>query len=559
MTEARWAGIVTSVMTTQAMDMGAVAAGAPVVSIVSIVALGTLGALVALALQARLRPGSDDQRLRRGFDGASAGIALLSTTGEFLHVNAALCRILGRTRRDLLGRTIEGLTHPEDQEETREAVGEALKPSGSPILTERRFVRGDGGTVWARVSGDLIRKRTGRPDCFLVFFEDTTELVTEARTRAALARDNDVLLRSMGDGVYRVDTEGRIVFANPAACRILGYEQSAMIGASAHGLFHHTRADGTPYPEEQCSMRAARVDGDVVRAPDELLWRADGTSFDADCTAAPIRDRGAIVGAVTVFADVSQERERERELSGKIAWQRRLQAAVHRDGLLAYAQPIVRLADEEVVGHELLVRMKGEAGEILMPGDFLPLAEELGMVAEIDRWMIDQALDLVRSGESVAINLSAQSLGDPGLAPSISAALEGFEHLERLTFEITETAAIHNMDNAKRFAHAMREVGCGISLDDFGTGFGTFSYLRNLPVTGLKIDVQFVRELPASRSDQRIVRTMMGIARDLELQTVAEGVEDRETLDYLRQIGVDFAQGYHLGRPRPVRRPTLAT
>jgi PAS domain S-box-containing protein len=546
-------------MSTQALDNVALAAGAVVVSIISTVALATIGLVAAVAWQTRLRPGSEDQRLRRGFDAASAGIALLTTTGEFLHVNDALCRILGRTRRDLLGRTLESLTHPEDQKETREAVGEALKPSGSPILMERRFVRGDGGTVWARISGNLIRKRNGRPDCFLVFFEDTTELMTEARTRAALARDNDVLLRSMGDGVYRVDTEGVIVFANPAACQILGHELSAMIGAHAHELFHHTRADGTPYPEEQCTMRAARIDGDVVRAPDELLWRSDGTSFDADCTAAPIRDRGEIVGAVTVFADVSQERARERELSGKIAWQRRLQSAVRGDGLLAYAQPIVRLADEEVVGHELLVRMKGDSEEVLMPGDFLPLAEELGIVAEIDRWMIDQALHLVRSGESVAINLSAQSLGDPGLAPSILAALKGLEHLERLTFEITETAAIQNMDNAKRFAHAMRGVGCGISLDDFGTGFGTFSYLRNLPVTGLKIDVQFVRELPASRSDQRIVRTMMGIARDLELETVAEGVESRETLDYLRQIGVDYAQGYYLGRPRPVGRPTLAT
>jgi EAL domain-containing protein (putative c-di-GMP-specific phosphodiesterase class I) len=123
-----------------------------------------------------------------------------------------------------------------------------------------------------------------------------------------------------------------------------------------------------------------------------------------------------------------------------------------------------------------------------------------------------------------------------------------------LCFEITETSAVHHMDEAQAFARAIRGLGCSLALDDFGTGFGSFNYLKSLPAQFLKIDIEFVRDLVNSESDQRIVQTIVRMARDFGQQTIAEGVEDEATLALLRSYGVDFAQGYFIGRPLPAYR-----
>lgn len=160
---------------------------------------------------------------------------------------------------------------------------------------------------------------------------------------------------------------------------------------------------------------------------------------------------------------------------------------------------------------------------------------------------------LRRSGHRVSVNLSARSLAAPGLAARIAELIEQTgAPPENLTFEFTETAAVSNVEDARTLTHALRELGCSTALDDFGTGFGSFMLLKHLPVDGLKIDVEFVRSLSVSEADQRIVRAIVAIAKEAGMRTVAEGIEDAGALALVRQYGVDFAQGYHIGPPAPL-------
>jgi EAL domain-containing protein (putative c-di-GMP-specific phosphodiesterase class I) len=220
--------------------------------------------------------------------------------------------------------------------------------------------------------------------------------------------------------------------------------------------------------------------------------------------------------------------------------------------MVLYSQPIVPLAGGRP-SQELLLRMVGANGEIVPPGSFLPVAEKYGLVGEIDRWVIRQAVGLAATGQRLEANLSAKSIGNLDLLPFIERELRN-AHADpsNLVFEITETALMESAEAGQAFARGLSEIGCGVALDDFGTGFGTFTYLKNLPITYLKIDFEFVRDLATNKANQYLVKAIVGLAHDFGYQTIAEGVEDAETLALLTEQGVDFAQGFHLGRPAPI-------
>jgi EAL domain-containing protein (putative c-di-GMP-specific phosphodiesterase class I) len=200
--------------------------------------------------------------------------------------------------------------------------------------------------------------------------------------------------------------------------------------------------------------------------------------------------------------------------------------------------------------------MIGRNGELIPPCTFLPAAEQYGLIGDIDRWVIAQAIALAADGRSVHVNLSAQSVADRGLLASIERQLhQTGTDPGNLVFELTETALMDDINTGERFAHGLAKLGCAVALDDFGTGFGSFTHLKRLPVKVLKIDIEFVRNLTTSTSDQHLVKAMVNLALGFGQQTIAEGVEDAQTLELLREYGVDFAQGFHLGRPAPIDTP----
>jgi EAL domain-containing protein (putative c-di-GMP-specific phosphodiesterase class I) len=267
----------------------------------------------------------------------------------------------------------------------------------------------------------------------------------------------------------------------------------------------------------------------------------------------PLRESDGTVYAVCgVGTDVTERREREDDLRAKLEWSLRIRQAIDEDRLVLHAQPIVDLATGKQVQQELLVRMRDEDGGLVMPGVFLPPAERFHLAPLIDRWVIAQAARLA-SDRRVEVNLSAQSMGDDSLVEYVESQLrDAGADPHNVVFEITETAAARDIEQATRLAQRLSALGCGFALDDFGTGYGSFTYLKHLPVDYIKIDIEFVRHLKPDSPDLQVVSAIIDVARKFGIRTVAEGVENEEALDLLRELGADFAQGYHLGRPAPL-------
>jgi EAL domain-containing protein (putative c-di-GMP-specific phosphodiesterase class I) len=208
--------------------------------------------------------------------------------------------------------------------------------------------------------------------------------------------------------------------------------------------------------------------------------------------------------------------------------------------------------------------MEGEGGDTIPPGTFLYIAERFDLIQEIDRWVLKRAISLLATQKyagreiHLQVNLSAKSVTDPDFPDFVaeelhSAGIDG----HGLCVEVTETAAIVNVDRAKQFARRLGELGCGFALDDFGAGFASFYYLKHLPFDYLKIDGEFVEGLADSVTNQLVVQAVVSIARGLGKKTIAAGVGDEATLGLLRGYGVDFAQGSHLGHPVAVEEITL--
>jgi EAL domain-containing protein (putative c-di-GMP-specific phosphodiesterase class I) len=210
--------------------------------------------------------------------------------------------------------------------------------------------------------------------------------------------------------------------------------------------------------------------------------------------------------------------------------------------------------------------MRDETGDLIPPGSFLYIAERLDMVQEIDRWVVKSAIAMLEEHErrghplTLEVNLSGRSIGDPKLLELIVDELARTRVApESLIFEVTETTAVANMSAARNFNDRLSELGCRFALDDFGAGFGSFYYLKHLPFDFLKIDGEFVRNCRVSQTDRLLIRAVVEIARGLKKKTVAEIVGDDETVQLLTELGVDYGQGFHLGRPAPIEEAFAAT
>ena len=376
--------------------------------------------------------------------------------------------------------------------------------------------------------------------------------VTERRHAEALRA---TVMDNMAEGLYTLDAEGCLTFLNAPGAEILGWNEAELRGRSMHAIVHHQHADGSPNPEDDCELLKVRSQGRKIRVSDDAFTRKDGTIVPVAYSAAPLVDGSTIEGTVVVFRDTTEERAAEdrvrRELD-VLAWVGRIREALDDDRLVLYSQRIVPLRDGKP-SEELLVRMIGREGEIILPGSFIPIAERYGMINEIDRWVIAQAIRLAAQGHRVEVNISAQSIAPVYVLPLIERELRDTNaDPANLVIEITETALMQDIHAGEIFAQSLADIGCGLSLDDFGTGFASFTYLKRLPLRSLKIDIEFVRALTTDTANQHIVQSIVQLARGFGYDTIAEGVEDDETLALLRSYGVDYGQGYLLGAPAPL-------
>jgi EAL domain-containing protein (putative c-di-GMP-specific phosphodiesterase class I) len=237
-------------------------------------------------------------------------------------------------------------------------------------------------------------------------------------------------------------------------------------------------------------------------------------------------------------------------------WLARLRLALQHELFVLHYQPIVSLRDGRVSHYEALLRLADDpSGRLIAPGDFLPAAERYGLIRDLDRLVLAKVAALLGEQRDVrvAINLSAASVTDAHMLAHVERQLALHEvDPTRLVIEVTETEAISDMERARAFCADLQALGCAVALDDFGAGFGSFRYLKHLPFSYLKIDGDFIRGLPRSPKDQLVVKALVGVARGMGKRTIAEFVGDGPTLALLRDYGVDFAQGFEVGRPQPV-------
>ncbi len=463
--------------------------------------------------------------------------------------------LYGWSADEVIGRNALELIVPPEGRPTAQANFEALLVSGRRVA-ERELQRKDGSTFFAHATTVLCRDDDGEPAGVVNVAVDVTARVQGERELRGARDYLRAVADSMGEALCTLDVDGRVRYMNAAAERTLGWSMAELGGRSLHDSVHFLRPSGERLLLAESPLMSAGRTGEVVQVQEDMFVRRDGTAIPVAYTSSPFESEDGTRGLVVVFSDITarkaeQDRMRlEIKLLSQIG---ELRDALDDDRFVLHAQPIIDVATGEVFSHELLIRMVERDGSLRAPAGFLPAAEDCGLIRDIDRWVIQQATALAGDGHRVELNLSATSIGDPGLFDEFHAALERCGAAPQdIVVELTETALINDEAVAARFIQRISALGCEFALDDFGTGFGGFGYLKRLPVDYLKIDLEFVRDLRTNAASRHVVQAVVSLAEAFGQRTVAEGVEDDETLALVAQLGVDFAQGYAIGRPLPL-------
>ena len=550
---------------------------------------------------------ASERRFQTAFEQAPIGIALLDAEGELIQANPTLADLFGYGIEELQHKRITALVLDDDLCDFERTLGTLLGGDENRAQTDVRVVRANGDTFWAAVAMASVYQEHSQKTSIIVQFHDITESV-KLSTRLQYEAAHDELtgfvnrreferrLRGLlatrhGTGAAHtlcyLDLD-RFKVINDREGHIAGDEVLRQVAAILHDQIRGgdtiARVGGDEFAIllEHCDVDAAtRIAETLVSAVGEFRFCWSGKVFRIDLSVgvAPIGPEHHNTNDILRVADTAcaaakdaggarvhvyhPEDHEARLRKGEIEWLDALTDALDRGAFELYGQPIVPTTGSS--GHdrlnvEILARMRGPDADTLLPSSFLPAAERYGLVVRIDQWIVDAVISwfeenpgYVNQTETCTINLSAASLGDAEFMDHLLNRIRNAPlDPSMLRFEITETAAIGHLAQARNFMRSLEAVGCNFSLDDFGSGLSSFGYLRSLPVDTLKIDGQFIRDMAADQVDHALVKSIKEIARVLDLTTVAECVEDQETLELLRDIGVDFVQGHYLGYPRPL-------
>lgn len=447
------------------------------------------------------------------------------------------------------------LVHPDDLAATTTAWDLAVT-AGTALWFECRIRRHDGSYRWMEARANPTSGADGQVASWVGTWTDIDDRKGRAEDRRRYEEFQAAVLDHVAEGLYAVDDRGRATYVNSAAADMLGYRPDELIGQDMHQLVHYQRADGTRLHAEDCALLNVRSTGRPIRMADETFTRRDGTLIPVTYSSAPLALGPETRGAVVVFRDATHEQTQQaavrRELEA-LAWIGRVREALDENRIELFSQPIRALSHGKDA-EELLMRLRTRSGEVVLPGCFIPTAERYGMITELDQWAMVRATELAATGRCVEVNVSAQSIVTGKMLGLIEhqLAVTGARPAD-LVVELTETALLSDLRAGEEFARGLADIGCGLALDDFGTGYSSLGHLKRLPLTHLKIDVDFIVDLPNNSANQHLVRAIVDLAHGFGIRTVAEGVEDAATLELVRTFGVDSAQGFYLGRPQPVR------
>jgi PAS domain S-box-containing protein len=496
-------------------------------------------------------PAVCDEVLRVALDRSPSGMTVSAPDGRWLWTNDAYCRMLGYERGELLGISHADVTHGDDVAGDREFTAAVFAGERESLEREKRYIRKDGSVMWAWVLLQAVCDDQGAPLYFVSHVQD----VSDRHKAEDRLRDSERTLRSVID-----NTPAMIcVTGRDHRYKLVNREFELMYAMSSDWIIGHPDADLLP-PSTLADVHARElaVLETGQSSQEETTTVRDGQEQILLVTRFPLLDEhGVIHGVCTASTDITERRVEEGSKRDRLQCSELIYSALAEGRFVLHGQPIVQLGSMHPVRAELLIRMRAtrDNAKLIAPGVFLPAAERFGLITTVDEWVVDRAIEFAAAGHRITVNVSAQTVSAEDQVDRIErAVIASGGPADNLVFEITETAVADNLDAARTFATRMRRLGCAIALDDFGVGHGAFTYLRHLPVDYLKIDLQFVRDVIRDEGDRQVVAAIVGVARQFGIETIAEGVEDQDTLELLRRMGVDYAQGYLIGRPMALTR-----
>ena len=548
---------------------------------------------------------ASEERFNSAFTNSAIGMALVDADHKIIQVNQALINIFGYTEAELLDSYMRDITLERDIFISLEQHNKMVNGELDHYQFEIRFVHKNGDIIWSLLSVSAVRDRSNK---FLHAITQIQDITDARKLSAKLAyqsshdeltslfnrREFENRIERLVDTVSKEKAEHALCYIdldqfkiiNDTCGHVAGDELLRQISALMSSKVRHqdtlARLGGDEFGllMDHCPINQAERVANVLLAVIKefrFTWNNKSYSIGASIGVVPINENNENITELLRHADaacyVAKNAGRNRiqvyypkdselkKMRGEMRGVERLNKAFAKNQLVLYCQPIVPVngADRDYIHYEILVRIKGDRGEIISPEIFLPAAERYNLISKLDQWVVENLfrwLSNHRFSENISccsINLSGQTVGDPEFLIHIKELLDTSSiTASKVCFEITETSAIANLSNARRFMDSMKEIGCMFALDDFGSGLSSFAYLKNLPVDFLKIDGVFIKDLLNNPIDSAMVRSINEIGHVMGIKTIAEFVENKKILKKLQEIGVDYAQGYGIGMPTPL-------
>ncbi|HEX8723586.1 MAG TPA: EAL domain-containing protein [Pyrinomonadaceae bacterium] len=545
---------------------------------------------------------ASEERFRSAFDNATIGMAVVSLAGRWLQVNRSLCEIVGYGEAELLESDVQRLTHRDDIAALDEQVQRFAAGAVSSHQTELRYCHKAGKEVWAHLGMSLVRDGEARPLHLIFQIQDITDrkraeeqLLHDAFHDALTGLPNRALFMDhVKMAIQRSRRSGDRLFA----ALFLDLDRFKIINDSLGHMVGDQLLVGIAHRLEACLRpgdTVARLGGDeftilledltstedaidVARRVQEAVTQPFNIGGHEVFTTASIgialsntgyeRAEDLLRDADTAMYRAKMEGKKRHVVFDKEMHDRAMEllqietdlrrALTRKEFFLNY-QPIVSLETGKVASFEALVRWRHPERGLVMPGDFVPVAEETGLIVPLGLFVLNEACGQMRAWQklgladehvTISVNLSSRQFSQADLIEQVSKALrDSGLRASNLKLEITESMVAENIDTAIGMLTQLRALGVGISIDDFGTGYSSLSYLHRFPIDTLKIDRSFVTQMTDNAENAEIVRTIVTLARSLDMEVVAEGVETREQLCQLGSLGCDYGQGYLFSRP----------
>ena len=551
-------------------------------------------------------------RFEATFAGALTGMLLMDLDGRIIDSNPAIQKLLGHSHGELEGHRTSEFVHPDDRREARSAYLKMIADGRSSLRMQHRFVGRDGKVLWVDASASLVRDSDGHKSFAITMIQDVTQrkeaeaaLLSQAELNeyqalhdALTGLANRTLFRNRIDHAVktarRTDARAAVLVMdldgfkeiNDSLGHAAGDELLVELGRRLEAAL---RASDTVArlggDEFGVLLPNASVPDDVLRAvermraaiEDPVTVQGLSLSLEASIGIALYPEDGEDVETLLKCADGAMYHAKEeksgwafydssssRQDTTRLTLLGELRHALDQRELVLYYQPKALLADGEIHSVEALLRWNHPIRGLVPPDEFIPMAQQTGLIKPLTLYVIDEALRQCRAWQddglrlAIAVNLSARNLVDVDFPTQVAGLLDRWDvEPGLLEFEITESAMLADPTRTKLILERLSVMGIRLSIDDFGTGYSSLAYLKRLPVSEIKVDRSFVMNMDQDEDDATIVRSTIDLGRNLGLDVVAEGVESEQVWDRLKALGCTAAQGYYLSRPVPA--PELRT